>query len=977
MKILQINCNRSIPAQHMALATARNLKAEILLISEPNKRSIRDRKDWFYDEDQNTAIKIIDTNIPIRSQGQGTGFTYIAIEDFVIFSCYSSGNDSIQTLEGTLLEIGNLIRTTMTKAVISGDFNAKSPLWGMNFTDERGKRLTEWIAELNLVVANKGSMPTFQIENYGSILDLTIVTEKMGSEICQWEVRQEESLSDHNYILFEINKQPKATRTLPKEINRGWQIKKVDNHRLQSMAVILKDEPDLSAGKYTRSLAEICNNVMPKKNTNFRRKPVYWWSDEIAELRKECLKRRRAYTRSVRRNPLWRSQQLWNLYKISKKTLRNKIKQEKRNCWKRLCLNVDIDIWGDGYKIAMKGLLGFPPRVCLPMEKMSEVIAQLFPTHTDVIFDCDPSVSFTNFTTDELQYACEKLKNNKAPGPGNIPPEIVKAVALYNPNYVLSIYNKLAKKAIFPIEWKQAKLVLLRKGNKSLDDPSSFRPICLLDVEGKLYEQLLVERLNKELKRTGDLSEQQYGFRKGRQTVDAINKVISIARETEAHPHTSRKLCAVITVDVKNAFNSASWQLILEELRRRRIEESLISIIRSYLSQRQILLEAEDTCKTVKIYSGVPQGSILGPTLWNILYDDLFKIRMPDGITLVGFADDVAIVATAKTETLLMDVANIALLRVSNWMQQRRLALAPEKTEAVLLTKRRKIQPITFSIHRVNIKPCGALKYLGVWLDTKLNFKVHVNKTVQKAEKTTNALTSLMPNIGGPVASKRRILCSVIHSQMLYAAPAWHTVTTNKKVLQNLISLQRKLSIRICSAYRTISTEAVGVIAGVLPIELQIIERKERYDGIGTSVAKDNAIHSWQLKWETGRHGRWTHRLIPDIARWIDRSYGEPDYYLSQALSGHGCFTKYLYGRRRAETPNCVYCDKDDDAEHTLFVCPRWHVERMDFLTQTNRAFDLRNMMESLLAGEERWNHAYFTIRTIIQTKEREARTER
>lgn len=975
MRILQINCNRSNPAQQLALETARSIGATIIIVSEPNKCIISGRKDWFYDEEQKTAIKLIDTSVPIKRQGQGLGFTYLSIKDLVIFSCYSSGNDDIESLEETLSEVGNLLRTTAKKAIIAGDFNAKSPSWGMHFTDARGQLLTEWVAAHNLFIANQGNKPTFQTENYGSILDLTIATETMSTEICHWEVREEESLSDHNYIFFEVNEQKSTTQAVPTETNRGWQVKKLDSQRLQSLVGDLREEQTITPSKFTKSLVQICDKVMPRKSANPRRKPVYWWSNEIADLRKECLKKRREYTRSFRRNPLWRSLELWSLYKISKKTLQRKIKQAKRNCWKQLCQSVDSDIWGDGYKIAMKGMMGFPPRLRLPMERMEEVIAHLFPMHTAVIFDCDISVGFTDFTADELHHACNKLKNNKAPGPGNIPPEVIKGVCLHNPTYVLSMYNKLASEATFPSEWKIAKLVLLPKGNKPLDDPSAFRPICLLDVEGKLYEQLLLERLYRELQLTGDLSDLQYGFRKGRQTVDAINKVISIAREAEAHPHSSRKLCAVITIDVKNAFNSASWQLILEELRGRGIQESLISVIRSYLSERHILLEAEETYKTVNITSGVPQGSILGPTLWNIMYDGLFKLDMPDGITLVGFADDVAIVATARTESLLMNSANIALMRVSNWIQQRRLALAPQKTEAVLLTKRRKIEPICFVVQGVNIIPSSAVKYLGVWLDTKLTFKTHIENTILKSEKTTNALAGLMPNIGGPGAAKRRMLCSVVHSQMLYAAPAWYSVTTNRRVLQKLTSLQRKLCIRICSAYRTTSTDAVGVIAGIPPIELQILERRERYIGVARVTARENTLHRWQTRWHNGRQGRWTYRLITNIERWISRPYGEPDYFLSQALSGHGCFRKYLFSRRRVETPNCPYCDEEDDAEHTLFECPRWEGERSEFLQSSSTLFVLDNMMEGLQTGEERYHQTYRTIRSIIETKEREERT--
>ncbi|KAG5868068.1 hypothetical protein JTB14_020741 [Gonioctena quinquepunctata] len=115
----------------------------------------------------------------------------------------------------------------------------------------------------------------------------------------------------------------------------------------------------------------------------------------------------------------------------------------------------------------------------------------------------------------------------------------------------------------------------------------------------------------------------------------------------------------------------------------------------------------------------------------------------------------------------------------------------------------RKIGPIIFNVQGKEVKPCGAIKYLGVWLDTKLTFAEHINKTIDKVEKTASALGSLMPNVGGPRAPKRLILASVVHLQLLYAAPVWHTVTANKKLTQRLIRVQRQMCLRVCSAYRT------------------------------------------------------------------------------------------------------------------------------------------------------------------------------
>lgn len=975
VKFLQINTNRSRPAHDLALATANKIGAGIIAISEPNKNAIKNRRDWIFDEHLDTAIKVLDRRLVVKGQGYGHGFTYVETASFTVYSCYASPNRELDDLEEILFEIGRKIRRKKEKAIVVGDFNAKSAQWGMNVADERGRVLTEWMAENDLICVNEGNAPTFHRNEYSSILDLTLTTDDNKNKIAKWEVSDKETLSDHNYIIFEVtDKEQKRTSVVQ---NKGWKITSLNKQTLQQIlndGDIIQEEGVSPAKNFSKTLTQICNRTMAKRKHSARRPPAYWWSDEIAELRRECLRKKRECTRNARRNVQEVNYRLREEYKSSKKRLRDNIKAAKKACWRSMCDKLDSDIWGDGYKIVMKQMLGFPPRPQMSMQMVEEVANHLFPVHDPVNFECDRTVIFLDFTLEELHAACNKLKPNKAPGPAYIPVEVLKEVIHNKPEYALRVYNELAREGVFPEDWKQAKLVLLRKGNKPLDHPASFRPICLLDVEGKLYEQLILIRLKIELVRTGGLAERQYGFMEGRQTVDAINNVTQIAREAATYAHQHRRLCAVITVDVQNAFNSASWQIILENLRRRGIEESLISVIASYLSQRKIILEAEDETKTVEISSGVPQGSVLGPTLWNILYDDLLKLEQPEGVTLIGFADDIAMTVVAETEHILMYKADTALQRVAEWLEARQLKLAPDKSEAVLLTTKRKIAPICFTILGTPIRLSKAVKYLGVWLDTKLTFAEHVKKTTEKVEKTITALTSLMPNIGGPRASKRKVMASVVHSQILYAAPVWHTVTQNKKLTRKLAKLQRLTSIRICSAYRTISTEAVGVIAGVPPIEFLILERTEKYNGEEARVARENVLSRWQQKWQTATYGRWTYQLIPSIQTWINRPYGEVDYYLTQALSGHGCFKKYLYDRRRAESDRCIYCDEVDDAEHTLFICIRWEETRRNYLLQTGLNFNWENMMASLCTSEETWQQAYRIVRTIMETKEIESR---
>lgn len=976
----------------MALATAREIGASVILVSEPNRIAMTGNVDWLKDEAIDSGIIILDSRIKIKKRGSGDGYTYVQTEMHTIFSCYSSGNRDIECFENMLDEIAGHIRNSAGKCIIAGDFNSKSPLWGMARSDNRGSIMEDWIAQNNLVVMNEGNKPTFQSENYTSILDVTLTTADIKDDVQSWDVLEEDSLSDHNYISFEIKKPDKLPQAQAK--CKGWQMNKFDEMKFNQETAKLSWNEEITAGNFSRKLSELCNQTLPKRRPHPKGKPVYWWSQDIADIRRECIGKRRKHTRVSNTGNIVIITRAWMEYQTVRKKLRNSIKQAKRSAWKKLCQEIDKDIWGQGYTIAMKFINGLPAVQRLTIGEMEKATKELFLTSVINENDCDnpviqnndaviqgcdnvnenEDVIFTDFTEEELEEAYKRLKNKKAPGPGCIPAEILKLVTLQKIGFVKDIYNNLARKGEFPSIWKIARLVLIPKGNKPIGEPGSLRPLSLLDVEGKLYELLILRRLENEIERTGGLSRNQYGFIKGKQTTDAVQRVVKIAEQAHSYSWKHRRVCALITLDVRNAFNCASWQQICQVLRRRDIDHGLFKIIRSYLSERRVIVESDDEERTLKITGGVPQGSILGPTLWNIMYDDLFDIDLPQEVTPIGFADDVALVITAKTEGLLMQRANTALQRVSDWMRSRHLELAPEKSESALLTRKRKMADIRFELNGTFITPKPAIKYLGVWLDTKLSFASHVTKLEEKVNKTITAMSRIMPNIGGPKATTRKILASVAHSQILYAAPVWYPACNNKKLTNRLLSLQRKLNIRCCSAYRTISVAAAGVIAGNPPIDLMALERKEKYEGIDRTQARQNLIDRWQERWDQEERASWTKKLIPNVGRWLNRPHGEVDYWLTQALSGHGTFNQYLFRFGKRESPECRYCSNEDTAEHTLFDCVRWDEARNLYRLETGQNFRLENMKECLISKHTKWDRMYQTVRLIIETKERDER---
>ena len=151
--------------------------------------------------------------------------------------------------------------------------------------------------------------------------------------------------------------------------------------------------------------------------------------------------------------------------------------------------------------------------------------------------------------------------------------EIFKEVIGVYPEILLEVFNSFLQEGRFFVDWKKQRLVLLRKGNKPLGFASSYRPICLLDTMGKLLEELILQRLPALLVGENGLSENQFGFRKGRSTVDAIQAVLNIAINARKGTGKRKGFCALISIDIRNAFNTARCNICIEVMMRKKVPD--------------------------------------------------------------------------------------------------------------------------------------------------------------------------------------------------------------------------------------------------------------------------------------------------------------------------------------------------------------------------------------------------------------------
>lgn len=150
---------------------------------------------------------------------------------------------------------------------------------------------------------------------------------------------------------------------------------------------------------------------------------------------------------------------------------------------------------------------------------------------------------------------------------------------------------------------------------------------------------------------------------------------------------------------------------------------------------------------------------------------------------------------------------------------------------------------------------------------------------------------------------------------MLYAAPIWSQAMTTTTYARQMTMVNRRSAVRVTRAFRTVSYDAVCVIGDMPRIQLLAEKRtqiyRSRYEEDEDIAAREiisGSREKWQQQWDKSTKGRWTYRLIPNIAVWSTRKHGEVDHYLTQLLTGHGCFRAYQYRFRLDDDASCPAC---------------------------------------------------------------------
>ncbi|KAB0804865.1 hypothetical protein PPYR_01835 [Photinus pyralis] len=257
-------------------------------------------------------------------------------------------------------------------------------------------------------------------------------------------------------------------------------------------------------------------------------------------------------------------------------------------------------------------------------------------------------------------------------------------------------------------------------------------------------------------------------------------------------------------------------------------------------------------------------------------------------------------------------------------------------------------------------------------IDSGLILGKHIKSATDKALKLMGDLNRLMPNIGGPGHAKRRVIALAAQSVIMYGAPIWAEALRVDKYKNMLKATQRQMNIKITASYRTVSAEALCIISKREPLELLAMAWKKRNEiktKEGRKEANEELMAKWQSDWDKTKKAEWTRRLIPQIQSWVASKISWTDYYMSQFLSGHGCFMLYLHRIKKKTSDRCLFCEEIDGPEHTFFQCTKWKDQREEM---TGKLGDVtpENVIRKATKNEEAWAALKRYVTDILQVKE-------
>lgn len=630
------------------------------------------------------------------------------------------------------------------KHVICGDFN-------IDMSDTSNKICYK--NKLNSTI-NENGMRQIMNENTritrktSTLIDLIITN----TNTIKCKIEDNDKISDHSTIhIISNNKINKKEHIEKRMILHNYTKENFKNElRNKFWSFILDENLSVSkkAEKFTENLTQSIN-VFKKEILIRNKENNKWYDKNLRKLKKE---RDEAYkqTKGTKNGDLWITyKKLRNKYsKMIKSTSNDYTKRSIKECegdskamWRRI-KEITNEKQSEVDRIELNG-----NEICDEKE-IAETLNNYFiesinDLNTNIKQMPPPRIKknekkrthekfkFRNIEEKDIERVLKQIKTKS--DPEMINKNILLDAMPVIGNIFVKIINESFKKGEFPDSWKMSTVKPIFKAKNS-KNVKNIRPVNMLPTYEKVIEKLADEQLQEYLDKHKLINENQSGYRKAHSCETAINLVIQ--KWKEAIDKNKTILC--IFIDLSRAFETIEREKLIERLREIGVGKNAIKWYRSYLTNRTQTTVINNEKSNVKLNNlGVPQGSVSGAKLFNIYINSVEKTIEHSNMKM--FADDTMMYLIVDDIKKAEEQMNEDLNNFEKWLSEMKLKANIEKTKFMIINEK-KNENINLKMNDEEIKRVKSMKYLGVMIDDKLEFKEHFDYIYKKMAKKVGFL---------------------------------------------------------------------------------------------------------------------------------------------------------------------------------------------------------------------------------------------
>jgi endonuclease/exonuclease/phosphatase (EEP) superfamily protein YafD len=717
-------------------------------------------------------------------------------------------------------DIKKIFQTTKP-IIVAGDLNAKHTSWYNIKSDQVGKKLLNLSLQEDFVIQAPTTFTRYpntddnirrrqanQAEIRPSVIDLVLV--QNFPQLIELDVL-EKLCSDHLPVLMKINSTLMRNKSTRRNFNKAnWQKyrEEVDQYTKSSPSLQTPQAIDEAVKQLTSIIQESIKNNVPLYN-NSNNNTSHTLPEDILELIKTRDKLRKV-------NRLKMDESIQSDLNQLREDINKKIREHQNETWNNKVKNLstqDNSAWRVT-KALTRPTARIPvlkhdnKHITNPQEKaelLANTLQEAFTPNTpkpEQVAQCISTELYVatqmlhpkdnnpkKYRPSQIRNMLKKLKKRKAPGHDDIPNEALTNLPDPAVKLLTSIINAMLKTGHFPTDWKLAKVLMLPKPGKDHSDPNNYRPISLLCTLSKVAEKAILLRLQRYLHIKNTIINEQFGFRSQHSTVQQVVRVVDDITEEK----NKNKPTAMLLIDLQKAFDKVWHEGLISKFLDLKVPNYITSILYSYLANRSFYVNIDEYKSGIKpIKAGVPQGSLLGPVLFNIYIND---IPHHERTKLAIYADDTAIYASSfsprRAFQLVQEHANL----IAEWCNKWLLQVNASKCETILF---RDFAPkhncvFNFTFNGEVVQRVSTAKYLGVILEQHLSWRYHIKETRNKAYQRLGQLYPLLNNRSQIQAKTAlHIYKATVLPIMTYASPVWSGASNTS--LKSLQMLQNKVT---------------------------------------------------------------------------------------------------------------------------------------------------------------------------------------